>query len=88
MVQVYHNHPLISNLNSNPLIPIYIFFTIFDLLYSPRDIKGFHKTFNVLLFKNENYQQLIIKKEHYLMTNMNVIIFSVLQRKALERQYM
>ena len=30
---------------------------------------------------------LIINKEHYFMTNMNGIIIFVLQRKAVERQY-
>ena len=45
-------------------------------------------TFNVLLFINATTKSLIIKKEHYFMTNMNRIIISVLcQRKALERQY-
>ena len=42
--------------------------------------------FNVLLFKNANYQQ-IIWKEHYFITYMNILFISVRQRKALERQY-
>ena len=35
----------------------------------------------------QTINRLIILKEHYFLTNMNGIIIPVLQRKALERQY-
>ena len=41
---------------------------------------------NVLLFKNATINILIIQKEHYFMTH-GTFFISVLQFKALERQY-
>ena len=44
-------------------------------------------TFYVLLFKNANYQEINYKERALFYDNMNGIITSMLQCKALERQY-
>ena len=54
---VNHNHPLIGNLNFNPLIPIFFLLSLICSTALGR-LKDFHMTFNVLLFKIANYQQI------------------------------